>query len=100
GIADYVKVLDFGLVKQLDADPAPEHPSSADSFVGTPLYMAPEMIAQPDCVDGRADIYALGALAYFLLTGTPPFQGSTVIQVCAQHLHTQPESPSARLGSD
>src|SRR5206468_841071 len=98
GVADHVKVLDFGLVKQVDVDPARAHAARTDSIVGTPLYMAPEMITQPEQVDGRADIYALGALAYFLLTGTPPFQGNTMVEICAKHLHTQPENPSARLG--
>jgi serine/threonine-protein kinase len=95
-IADYVKVLDFGLAKQLQtADPKL---STDGTVLGTPLYMAPEGIVRPSEIDERADIYGLGAVAYFLLTGTPPFHGDTMVQVCAKTLHQEPESPSKRLG--
>jgi eukaryotic-like serine/threonine-protein kinase len=95
-IADHVKVLDFGLVKELDTtEPGL---STAGSFLGSPLYMAPEAISKPDEVDGRSDIYALGAVAYFLLTQTPPFPGKSLVQICSRHLHEVPEPPSKRLG--
>jgi serine/threonine-protein kinase len=95
-IADHLKVLDFGLVKELDtSDP---RLSGTGSFLGSPLYMAPEAISKPDEVDGRSDIYALGAVGYFLLTQTPPFAGKSLVEICSKHLHEAPEPPSKRLG--
>ena len=72
--------------------------TSAQTLIGTPLYMAPESIAGTGDIDARSDLYALGAVGYFLLTGTPVFEGRTVVEVLAHHLHTPPESPSKRLG--
>jgi CHASE1-domain containing sensor protein len=93
GIPDFLKVLDFGLVKDLGAEPlsalgqsgAP-NPSDAElsqdgSLLGTPLYMAPEGMTDPGKIDVRADIFALGAVGYFLLTGASPFPGRTAIEV-------------------
>jgi serine/threonine-protein kinase len=90
---DFVKLLDFGLVREVDAgsDPAV---SGANALVGTPLFLSPEAITLPDQVDARADIYGVGAVAYFLLTGRTPFQGRNAVEVCAHHLHTVPEAPS------
>lgn len=82
---DAVKLIDFGLVRHRS-----ERPTSNDTVVGTPLYISPEAITAPDTVDGRADIYGLGAVAYFLLSGAPPFGGRNVVEVCAQHLLTPP----------
>jgi eukaryotic-like serine/threonine-protein kinase len=85
---DSAKLLDFGLVKhRADRDPSAEE----NNVVGTPLYISPEAISAPDGVDGRTDLYGLGAVAYFLLTGAPPFRGRSVVEVCAQHLLTPPE---------
>jgi hypothetical protein len=100
GMADHVKVLDFGLVKQLTPDDADADQSHDGNFVGTPLYMAPESISDGAHVDGRADLYAVGAVAYFLLTGTPPFLGTVAVEICGQHLLAPPEPPSVRLGVD
>lgn len=102
GISDLVKVVDFGLVKDIRSraeDGAPAEPTltMADVVTGTPLYMAPESIVSPGSVDARADLYALGAVGYWLLTGTHVFDGRGVVEVCAQHLHATPESPSTRL---
>jgi serine/threonine-protein kinase len=94
---DYVKVLDFGLVKDLARD-EPEL-SAVHSILGTPLYMPPEAFLDPRSVDARSDLYSLGAVAYLLLTGTPPFRGATSMEVGAKHIHMVPESPSDRLGS-
>jgi serine/threonine-protein kinase len=66
--------------------------------MGTPLYMAPEAISGTAHVDARSDLYALGAVGYFLLTGTPVFTARTIVEICAHHLHTPPEPPSARSG--
>lgn len=97
GIADFVKVLDFGLAKDLTAGRDPRL-SQSTALIGTPLYVAPELVVgQPD-IDGRVDLYAVGAVAYFLLTGTPVFTGNTTFEVCARHLSVVPEPPSQRLG--
>jgi eukaryotic-like serine/threonine-protein kinase len=103
GIPDLVKVVDFGLVKDIGAKTADEAPPEAaltlaDTIAGTPLYIAPEMLSAPERVDGRADLYALGAVGYWLLTGTHLFSGRSIVELCAHHLHSQPEPPSARLG--
>jgi eukaryotic-like serine/threonine-protein kinase len=96
GMPDFVKVLDFGLVKEVGTpDPALTSPNT---IAGTPLYMAPETIASPEDVGVGVDIYALGAVAYCLLTGEPPFTGPTAIDVYHGHLHVVPPSPSSRLG--
>jgi serine/threonine-protein kinase len=97
GEGDVAKVLDFGLVKGIDAKDASPHQGEG-GLTGTPLYMAPESITAPDHVDARSDLYAVGAVAYFLLTGGPPFRAATVAEVCAHHIHTLPEPPSVRLG--
>jgi hypothetical protein len=94
GIPDFVKVLDFGLVKEIGHDDPVL--SAANVVAGTPLYMAPESITKPGEVDGRVDLYALGGLAYFLLTGAPPFEGANLVEICSHHLHTQPKP----LGKD
>jgi serine/threonine protein kinase len=95
GELDVVKLLDFGLVKDLQVGGDVEL-SAADSLTGTPQYMAPESIQAPESVDARTDIYALGAVAYFLLAGSPVFRGKTVIDVCSQHLNNLPEPLSTR----
>ncbi len=98
GLPDFVKVLDFGLVKEVDsADPAL---STANALTGTPLYMAPESILRPDSVDARVDLYALGGVAYWLLTGTAPFEGSSLVEICSKHLHTPAVAPSSRASGN
>ena len=92
-IADFVKVLDFGLVREVDSS-AEVSQSNVNAVVGTPLYIAPEAILEPDAVDALADLYGLGCVAYFLVTGTPPFQGNSVFDVCARHMHSAPTPPS------
>ena len=95
---DFVKVLDFGLVKPASlARGEPTLATAAGFTPGTPAYMAPEM-ALGDPIDGRADLYALGCVAYYLLTGKLVFEGDTLFQVVAKHLHDPPEPPSARVG--
>ena len=93
GIPDFVKVLDFGLVKELSRESLPPL-SVAGTFIGTPHYLAPEAIRTPDKVDARSDLYAAGAVGYFLLTGAPVFQGRTLLEICGQHLHAEPAPPS------
>jgi eukaryotic-like serine/threonine-protein kinase len=96
GELDVVKVVDFGLVRHIDAGGAEVTATAANVLTGTPLYMAPEAIRSEDAVDGRSDLYALGAVGYFLLTGLPVFEAQTLVEVCAHHLHTAPVPPSQR----
>ncbi|HQU45100.1 MAG TPA: serine/threonine protein kinase, partial [Pirellulales bacterium] len=97
GQYDVVKVLDFGLVKAMDSE-RETTVTSAGAITGTPLYLAPEAIERGDRLDARSDLYAVGAVGYFLLTGTPVFQGKSITEVCMQQVHAEPEPPSARLG--
>jgi serine/threonine-protein kinase len=97
GIPDFIKVLDFGLAKDLTVRKDPQLSQSV-TLIGTPLYVAPELVLNQAAIDGRVDLYAVGAVAYFLLTGTPVFSGNTTFEVCAKHLSITPESPSQRLG--
>jgi serine/threonine-protein kinase len=94
GLSDVAKVVDFGLVKDLDAA---DGLSRDGLLVGTPHYLAPEAIRSQDA-DARADLYSVGAVAYFLLTGKHVFEGRTIVEICGHHLHTAPEPPSQRLG--
>lgn len=87
GLVDFVKVLDFGLVKEAQTEDLKA--SSANLIVGTPHYLAPEAVLDPRHVDARTDLYALGATAFFLLTGSPVFQGSSVVELCGHHLHSE-----------
>ena len=98
GMADFAKVLDFGLVKEVE-EPGAAKLTHANTLTGTPLYMSPESISDPESVDPRSDLYALGAVAYFLLTATHVFEGRTVVEVCSKHLHAEPDPPSKRLES-
>jgi serine/threonine-protein kinase len=99
GSPDLVKVLDFGLVKSVSSrGDASVSTTAIDQIVGTPLYMSPEAITSPEKVDARSDLYALGALGYFLLVGEPPFSGQSAVEVCGHHLHSPPVPPFQRLG--
>jgi len=95
GERDVVKLLDFGLVKEFEVGRDVKL-TAASTVVGTPQYMAPESIRDPDSVDARTDIYAVGAVAYYLLAGVDVFDGKSIVEVCSQHLHKEPESLSAR----
>jgi eukaryotic-like serine/threonine-protein kinase len=92
---DQVKVLDFGLVKEHAREGALGL-STDGTLLGTPSYLAPEAISNPSRVDARLDLYALGAVAYWLLTGQTVFPGESVLEVCAHHLHSSPVAPSER----
>jgi eukaryotic-like serine/threonine-protein kinase len=92
---DVVKVVDFGLVKRFGGNL--DESAATDAIIGTPLYMAPEAISRPDTVDGRSDLYAVGAVAYFLLTGQHVFEAASVLEVCSKHMLEAPVPPSQRL---
>src|SRR5919107_700332 len=101
--AGTVKVLDFGLAKQLHEESANGANTEAatlltartrsDVVIGTPLYLSPEQ-ARGAKVDGRSDLFALGALLYECLSGRPAFSGANVIEIGAQVLHFDPPPPS------
>jgi eukaryotic-like serine/threonine-protein kinase len=111
---ELAKLLDFGLVHDLgnlasgtpeavhegpNGDDDPERTRTGLRFaMGTPLYMAPEAISSPESIGPRADLYALAAVGYFLLTGQPVFDAPTLGEICDQQLHAPPLAPSARLG--
>jgi len=87
-------VLDFGLVKSL-AEPTGEHEvaTQVGLAAGTPAYMAPEL-ASDEGADGRADLYSLGCVAFYLLTGRLVFEAGSALQMIARHLYDAPEPPS------
>ncbi len=94
GIFDVAKLLDFGLVKERTGRSGDGADSNYGSFSGTPLYMSPEQASTYEDVDGRADLYALGAVAYYLLTGQPPFSGINVIDLLQAHAGGEVVPPS------
>jgi hypothetical protein len=93
---DFVKVLDFGLVK-FDAQREMEQTfiGGRHATAGTPAFMAPELIAEGD-VDARADVYSLGCVAYYLLTGQLVFEAESAMKMFLQHLQGVPVPPSQR----
>lgn len=92
---DFVKVLDFGLVKHRFTR-QDSRLTLAGTLTGTPAFIAPEAATQPEAVDGRADLYSLGCVAYWLLTGQPVFEGDSAVSVVLQHLQAEPIRPSKR----
>jgi serine/threonine-protein kinase len=93
---DFVKVLDFGLVK-LNGRAVGQTLMTLDhTTTGTPAYMAPEIILGEAMVDRRADVYAVGCVAYYLLTGQLVFEGDTPMKMMLQHVQAQPIPPSER----
>jgi serine/threonine-protein kinase len=94
---DFVKVLDFGLVKEVASVDIGQSMATipGQMALGTPAYMAPEM-ALGEPVDGRADIYALGCVAYYLLTGRLVFEAEKAFQMISKHLQADPVPPSER----
>ena len=96
GVADCVKVLDFGLVKSLAAEGV--ELTMSEATLGTPLYMSPEAVQHPHAVDARSDLYSLGAVGYYLLTGEPLFNWLTLGEVLLHQVKDLPLRPSERLG--
>jgi eukaryotic-like serine/threonine-protein kinase len=93
---DFVKVLDFGLVKfNGGRSLEPERAGAPHRTTGTPAFMAPETILGGD-VDQRVDVYAIGCVAYYLLTGQPVFEASTPRELFTMHLQAAPVPPSNR----
>jgi serine/threonine protein kinase len=91
---DFVKVLDFGLVRHFGSGPSDTMPTVEDVVAGTPAYMPPEIARGDTRIDGRADLYSLGCVAYFLLTGHPVFVRDTPLATVLAHATDPPVPPS------
>jgi hypothetical protein len=94
GRPDVAKVVDYGLVKEFTADTG----TSGQVVLGTPAYMAPEAMTDPSNITPGVDLYAVGAVGYFLLTGQPMFKGKTAVDVCIQHV-TKPVTPPSQIAT-
>jgi serine/threonine protein kinase len=97
GVPDFVKVLDFGLAKARDTQAGAEL-TMAEATLGTPLYMSPEAVEHSNDVDARSDLYSLGAVGYFLVTGNVLFDCLTLGEVLMHQVKDLPVRPSERLG--
>ena len=96
---DFVKVLDFGLVKyQRESTDASVQLTAGQTAQGTPAFMSPEQVLGDRPVNAGSDIYAVGCLAYWLLTGETVFSGATAIAMMTHHVTTKPDPPSRRTG--
>jgi serine/threonine-protein kinase len=87
GAFDVAKLLDFGLVQGFGFEGAPDRLTLQGTILGSPPYMSPEQALGKGQIDARTDIYSLGGLAYFLLTGQPPFQRETAMEMLMAHVH-------------
>jgi serine/threonine-protein kinase len=96
GEHDFIKVLDFGIVKITHASSAEATATQENVLRGTPAFIAPEQVLSGGEIDSRADIYSLGCVAYWLLTGDLVFRGDTPIAVMMHHAHTSPVPVSER----
>jgi eukaryotic-like serine/threonine-protein kinase len=97
GQPDYAKVLDFGLVRESKGENTVD--STSGNLAGTPLYMSPEAFQSPMLVDACSDIYSLGAVAYFLLTGHHVFEADSVMELLQKQVTEPPTPPSQRMQS-
>ena len=91
GVPDVAKVVDYGLVKEITQD----RQDSQQVVLGTPTYVAPEAVTDPASVGPAGDLYALGCVGYFLLTGKRVFEGKTALEICVQHVTSPPVPPSS-----
>jgi eukaryotic-like serine/threonine-protein kinase len=94
GEHDFIKVIDFGIAKDQNADATV---TGTGWVLGTPSYLSPE-VAMGKAADPRSDVYALGAVLYFLLCGRPPFEDENVAALVFAHINERPVSPSRKLG--
>jgi hypothetical protein len=94
---DFVKVMDFGLVKSTEPTGQGDlNLTNPNITAGTPGFLSPEMALSRQDLDGRSDLYSLGCVAYWLLTGVPVFQGANAVETAAMHLKDEPIPPSRR----
>ena len=94
GEDDVIKLLDFGLVLPPIGDDDHQKLTRDGTIAGTPAYMSPEQASEDQNLDARSDIYSVGALAYFLLTGEPPFVRHSAVQTLAAHIYEDPAPPT------
>lgn len=97
GEYDFVKVLDFGLARSMEAEQ--HRVTETKLLIGTPLYIAPERIVDPTCMDPRSDIYSLGILGFFLLTGREPFEAQGSMDALAQTINSTARRPSEQTNT-
>jgi serine/threonine-protein kinase len=100
GMQDVAKLLDFGLVRAPKEDADGGTLTREGSVAGTPAYMSPEQAGGQDGIGPASDIYSVGALAYFLLTGRPPFAGRSAVKTLAAHLYETPAPLPADVPAD
>ncbi|GAA4471039.1 serine/threonine protein kinase [Novipirellula rosea] len=96
GVGDLIKVLDFGLVKEITRDTV--ELTQVDSITGTPMYMSPEAVRDASAANAQSDLYAVGAVGYALLTGVPLFDGGASVDICLKQLNELPVRPAQRIG--
>jgi serine/threonine-protein kinase len=94
GVHDVAKLLDFGIVQGIAPGPEAARLTQQGEVAGSPAYMAPEQASGKQALDGRCDIYSLGAVAYFLLTGHAPFVRETTMQLLMAHVYDPLPPPS------
>ena len=92
---DFLKILDFGVVSRRGPRDAAAPITVTGLVLGTPAFLAPELASGQAAFDGRADIYSLGCIAFWLLTGRPPFQSRDAVSLLMQHSKTPPVAPSS-----
>jgi eukaryotic-like serine/threonine-protein kinase len=97
GEYDFVKVLDFGLARSMETEQ--NRVTETKLLIGTPHYIAPERIVDPTCMDPRSDIYSLGILGFFLLTGREPFEAQGSMDALAQTINGSARRPSEQTSS-
>lgn len=96
---DFVKIMDFGISKIIDAHDSMVRLTKTGAVVGTPIYMAPEQARAEQSIDHRADVYAVGVMLYELLAGQPPFMANNYLELVTQHLFDTPP-PLSHLRPD
>jgi serine/threonine-protein kinase len=94
GVHDVAKLLDFGLVLAQGVGQDGERLTQEGAIAGTPAYVSPEQASGREDLDARSDIYGVGCLAYFLLTGQPPFAGRSAVRMLAAHIYEPPPPPT------
>ena len=99
GEYDTVKVLDFGLARNLD-ETSSNRVTETQLLIGTPHYIAPERIVDPNCMDPRTDIFSLGILAYYMLTGSEPYDAADSMDALAQTMNRSARRPSEQASSE